>query len=98
DAAVRIVDVAEDDRVGRARLLARGLDLPVADSAIVLLRLDLRAVDPLHAVRALLHHAAAADRDVGIARELEARRRPVLIEQEVEAADFVRTVVLAVAR
>ena len=33
DAARRIVQVAEDDRVGRAGLLARGLDLAVADRA-----------------------------------------------------------------
>ena len=59
---------------------------------------DLRRVDPLHAVGALLHHAAAAHGDVGVAPQLQARRVPVLIEQEVEAADLVGTVVRAVAR
>ena len=62
------------------------------------LRVDLRLVDALHAVGALFHHAAAAHGDVGVAPELQARRRPVLIEQEVEAADLVRAVVRAVAR
>ena len=38
-------------------------------------------VDALHAVGALLHHAAAAHRDVGIARHLQARRRPVGVQR-----------------
>src|SRR5215218_10423230 len=54
-AAARIVEVAEDDRVGRTGLLARGLDLAIGDAALALLRFDPRLVDPLHAVGALLH-------------------------------------------
>ena len=99
DAAVRIVQVAEHDRLGRAGLLAGGLDLAVADAAVLASRRRSCArVDALHAVGALLHDAAAAHRDVGIAPQLEARRVPVLIEQEVEAAHLVRAVVRAVPR
>src|SRR5262249_39937918 len=98
DAAARIVEVAEHDRVSRARLLTRRLDLAVGYPAVPLLRFDLCGVDALHAVGAFLHHAAAANRDVGIPTELQARRVPVLIEKEVEASDFVRAVVGAVAR
>src|SRR5438132_9914274 len=58
DAAVRIVLIAEHNRVCRADLLAGGLDFAVADPPILFFRLDLRFVDALHAVRALLHHAA----------------------------------------
>src|SRR2546425_691067 len=98
DTARRIVQIAEHDRVGRARLLTRGLDFAVLDAAILFLGLDLHGVDALYAVGALLHHAAAAHRDVRISSELQARRVPVLIEEIVEAANFVWTVVRAVAR
>src|SRR5438876_12207075 len=49
-AAAPIVEIAKHDRVRRTRLLARRLNLAVADPPIVLFRLDSRAVDPLHAV------------------------------------------------
>ena len=83
---------------GRAGLLAGGDDFAVADAAALLLGLDLRGVDALHAVRALLHHAARADGDVGVAHRLERRRVVVGVVEEVEAADLVRAVVRAVAR
>ena len=69
---------------------------PTARSSISAL---IRAVvDPLHAVRALLHHPAGADRHVGVAHQLQARRRLVGILEEVEPADLVRAVVRAVPR
>ena len=40
DSAVRIVDIAEDDRLGRTGLLAGGHDLAVAYRPVLLLRLD----------------------------------------------------------
>ena len=47
------------DRPRRARLLARGADLAVARSARLAMRASISArADALHAVRALLHHAA----------------------------------------
>src|SRR5215471_5324497 len=64
NAAVRIVQVAEHDRVGGTRLLAGGLELAVTHAALLFFGADLRAGDPLHTVRALLHHAAAAHGDV----------------------------------
>src|SRR5678816_3396411 len=54
DAAFRIIEIAEDDGVGRARRGARRHDLAVADLAILALGVDARVVDPLHAVGALL--------------------------------------------
>src|SRR5687768_7788471 len=42
DPALLVVQIAEDDRVGRARLLTGGLDLPILDFPIRLLTLDLR--------------------------------------------------------
>src|SRR5437763_1237130 len=98
DAARRVVQVAEDYGLGRARLLARGLYLAVSDFVAALLRLDLCELDALDAVGALLHHAARAHTDFGVAHHLVAGRVPVLIEEEVEAPDFVRAVVRAVAR
>src|SRR2546429_10080 len=74
DAAIRVVDVAEDDGLGRAHRLAGGEDFAVADAAVALLgprprpallRLDLRLADALHAVGTLLHHAASANCDIG---------------------------------
>ena len=84
--------------LGRTRRLARRQHFAVANLAILELGRDAREVDALHAVGALLHHAAAADGDVRIARQLEAGRVPIRIQQEVEATDLVRTVVRAVAR
>src|SRR5256714_9600079 len=98
DAARRVVQVAEDYRLGRAGLLARGLYLAVFDFVAALLLLDFGELDALDAIGALLHHAARAHTDFGVAHHLVAGRVPVLIEEEVEASNFVRTVVRAVAR
>src|SRR5206468_4314339 len=97
DAAVGIVQVAEHNRVRRTRLLARGQDLAVANPPVLRLRPDAGGIDPLHAVGAFLHDTAAADGDVGVPRQLQAGRVPVLIEEVVEAAHLVGTVVRAVA-
>src|ERR1041384_4415018 len=67
DLAVRIVEIAEHDRVGRAHLLARRLDVAVADRRRWLAALDrgvLGGGDALDAQAALLHHAARPHRDV----------------------------------
>src|SRR5829696_1923031 len=98
DAAFRIVQVAEYDGVGRTRRGARGDDFPVLDPAVVPLGVLPRVVDPLHAVGALLHHAAAAHGDVRIAQRLQTWCFPVLIEQEIEPAHLVGAVVRAVPR
>src|SRR5208282_4981246 len=102
--AVWIVDVAEDDRVGRTGLLAGSLQRAVFDFELAILAnrrdFSVNAVlgDALHAVGALFHDAAAAHADVGIAHQLVLRSLPVLEQQKVEAAHLVRTVVRAIAR
>src|SRR5262249_6997417 len=96
DAAFRIVDVSEHDRLGRADLLAGREDLAVSDRTVLLFRFDPRAIDALNAVGALLHDAAAADGDVGIARKLQALDLEILVEIEVESAHLVGAVVRAV--
>ena len=65
--AVRIVDIAKDDRLGRAHGLASGNDLAVAHFSSLELRLNLRPLNALHAVSAFLHDAAAAHRHIRIA-------------------------------
>src|SRR5215210_4939705 len=70
DAAVGIVQIAEHDRFGRARLFARRLDRAVLQRLAQTLRLDLVLLDPLYAERALLHHAARPDRDVRIEHQV----------------------------
>src|SRR5271169_1304644 len=59
-AAGGVIDVAEDDGLRGADLLAGRLNFAVAHFAAVLLRVDFGFVDALHAVRALFHDAAAA--------------------------------------
>src|SRR5579875_1934372 len=91
--AVRIVQVAEDDRVGWARLLASSQDLAILDRAIVLVGVDFDGLNALHAVAALLHDAARTHRDIRIAHELEALGVIVRVKQEVEPAHLVDAVV-----
>src|SRR5207248_5671945 len=54
------------------------------------------ATDPLHAVRALLHHAARADRDARVV--LERAAVVVLVAEPVEPPHLVRAVVRAEPR
>ncbi len=96
DLAFRVLEIAEHERPRRARLRARRLDLAVAQRALLGPGLDLRALDPLHAERALLHHADLAQRNVRVELQLE-RLVPRWVE-EVEEADVVRAGVGAVAR
>src|SRR2546430_5673506 len=76
DPARRVVDVAEDDGLGRTDRLAGGHDLAVADWSVLLLGGDAADVDALDAVGALLHHAPAPYGHVRIAEELQARGPP----------------------
>ena len=98
DAALGVVDVAEHDRLRRAGRLAGGHHVAVLHLAALVLGVDAGAADALHAVGALLHDAARAHRDLGVAQHLEGRRLPVLVQQEVEAPHLVGAVVRAVAR
>src|SRR5262249_47321041 len=61
-----LVNVAEDNGLGRAGSLAGGQDLAVGDGPVGGLRVDLGAADALHAVGALLHDAARAHGHVGV--------------------------------
>ena len=97
DPARRVANIAKLDRRGGAGLLAGRLDVAVTKLAPRELRIDLRPVDPLRAVGALLHDAARADRDVRVHRELEDVGRVLGEVEEVEAAHLVGTVVRAVA-
>src|SRR5262249_48122178 len=67
DFALGIIEIAEDNRAGGTGRLARGYNVAVAQRSIFAPRLDLPGADALDAVGALFHHAAAANRDVGIA-------------------------------
>src|SRR6185437_15260709 len=92
----------EDNRVRRARLLACGLQfrnrLLLCLVGRRLFECDTRVRNALHAVRALLHHTATADRYIRIALHLQLRRVPILEKHEVEAPHFIGTVVGAVPR
>ncbi len=100
--AIRIIDVPEDNGSRRTRLLAGGLQFVrvrgVIDLPVFPFRVHAALVDALHTVGALLHHAAAAHADVGIAHHLVLRRIPILEEQEVKAPHFIRAIVRAIAR
>src|SRR4029453_19218361 len=105
DVAVLVVDVTEGDRARRARGLASGHDLAVADPAILALGGDAREADPLHAIGAFLHDAYRANADVRIEEQPHARRAGIeradglrAIAIEVEAPHLVGAVVLAITR
>jgi hypothetical protein len=95
---IGIVDIAEGNRLGRTNLLACGLEIAVANIAIFFLCVDARMIDALHAVRAFLHHAAAAHRHVGIPLHSERFGFPIRIQEEIEATHLVRTVVRTIPR
>ena len=67
---IRIIEVAEPDRLCRTGRLARRHHLAVADGAILLFGGAAGAADALDAIGAFLHDAARAHRDVGIERGL----------------------------
>src|SRR5215475_6782466 len=109
DPAVLVVEIAEHDRVGRAHLLAGGLDLAILQLDLAVLQLAgldrgvLGGGDPLHAQAALLHHAARPHRDIRVEHEAPDRIGHVVIEPRivcvvvpVEPPDFVRAVVGAI--
>src|SRR2546427_9934655 len=77
-------------------LLARGEDVAVLHGALVVAGVVLARDDPLHAHRALLHHAELPDRHVGVQLHLE--RRWDLPLEPIEATHVVWAVVAAVAR
>src|SRR5262249_20094071 len=93
-----VVEVAEDDGPRRAGCLAGGLDLTVADQPVLFFGLDAAAGNPLHAVGTLLHDPAAADGDLGVAKQTQAALGVIGVSQEVEAAHLVGAVVRAVPR
>jgi hypothetical protein len=70
DPALLVGQVAEDDRLGRARRLTGGDDVTIGQRPPVDLRPDLAVLDALHAEGALLHHAAVADGDLGVEHQL----------------------------
>src|SRR4030095_3181743 len=97
DAAGCIANIAKLDGRGGTGLLAGSLDVAVTKLAPGELRLDLPPIDPLHAVRALLHHAARTNRDVGVHGELQNIGRVLGEVVEIEVTHLVGTVVRAVA-
>src|SRR6266850_1952473 len=68
---LRIHEVAEHDRLGRAALRAGGLDLTVPERAVLVARVALALEDALDAEGALLHDALRAHRDVGVELPVE---------------------------
>src|SRR6266540_4857358 len=72
----RVVRVAEDDRLRRARLRAGGHDLAVRDLPPLVARATLGEADALDTEGALLHDPARADRDVGVELHVERPLEP----------------------
>src|SRR5690606_8199422 len=93
-----VVEVTEDDGLGRAGRLTGGYHFTIGDAAVLVGRLDAGLGDALRAVGALLHDAAAADRDVGVVgqRQLGGVGRELCVLQPVEAPHLVGAVVGAV--
>ncbi len=102
DAAVLIVQIAEFDRLSRTGLLAGRHDVPVGQIPALTLGVDLPVLDPLHAVGALLHHAARPHRDFRIHGQLHqlvaGTRHTLGVVEIVETPHLVRAVVGTVPR
>ena len=94
DLASHVLQVAEHDGAGRARLLARRHELAVPHVPALGLRLLLRPVDSLDAEGALLHHALLPHRDVRV--QLKVERVRELVGEPVEPPHLVGAVVRAV--
>src|SRR6185503_9722237 len=86
----------EHDGFGRTSLCASRNNLAVTNFSIFKLGLDFGSLNPLHAVSALLHYAAAAHRDVRVAHHLQAGGVEILIQQKVKPPNFIRAVVRAI--
>src|SRR5208282_5210964 len=91
-------DIAENDRVSWAGLLAGGLQFAILNFAIFALGIDAVLGDALHAISTFFHDAAAAHGHIRIAHHLVLRRFPILEEKEVEAPHFVWAVIGTIAR
>src|ERR1019366_5018345 len=73
------------------------LDFAVGYFSILLFSVDFGGVDALHAVGALLHDSAAADRHVRVVQQLEAGSFVIGVQIEIEPPHFVGAVVGTVA-
>src|SRR6185437_16306703 len=91
--AVWRVEIAKDNGIGRARLLAGRLELSLLNAPILFFRRDARAADALDAIRALLHHPAPAHRHVGVVHRFITRRLVIRVPQEIESPHLIRAVV-----
>src|SRR5690348_12633259 len=69
--ALRIVEIAENHGLWRARLHARGCEFPILQRTLFRLRLNFGRFDALHAECAFLHHANAAYRNIWIQLQIE---------------------------
>src|SRR5690625_3280091 len=91
DPRVRILDIAEDDRVRRTGLRARGHDLAIHHATILELRISLGTTDPLHAEGALLHDTFLADQNIWVQLPVQWHRAllgvPVVVTDLVRALD-----------
>src|SRR6185312_6269123 len=92
-----VVDVSKYNCLSWANLLAGRLNCAVVDVAVAVASVDFGFADALHAVSAFLHYAAASNGNVGIALQLPGFRSPILIKQKIEPANFIWTVIGAVA-
>src|SRR5260370_13195414 len=79
-----LVDVGKQDRLSRAGRLAGGQDFAIDNRPALILGVNFRTANPLHAVAALLHDAAGSDRYVGIVLLPQARRGVIRIMEEIE--------------
>src|SRR5205807_6725254 len=66
DAAVRVLPIAEDERIRWARLRAGRLDVAVAEGLAASPLVALRPVDPVNAERTLLDQTLRAHGHVGV--------------------------------
>src|SRR5690606_40769793 len=96
-AALRIKQVTEQDCLRGTRLRTSRHDLAVHELPTLIARLDLRALNALNAVSALLHHSPRANGDIRILLHL-LRLGDIEVQVEVvEPAHLPWTIVRAIA-
>src|SRR5579883_2529452 len=95
---VRVIQIAEADRLRRTCLLAGRLECAIGDRHASSFAGDLGRANTLNAVGTFLHHTPTADGDFRVTAELECVGFPVLKSEEIESANFVRAAVRTVSR
>src|SRR6266446_2154396 len=97
DLTVRIVNVSKNNCFSGTDRGTSGDDFTIANRAVFPLGVDFGVLNALDAISAFFHYTATAYCNFGIAHQFICWSIPVLVQQEIEAPNFVWTVIRAVS-